>query len=144
MVMSETSIKEISPQQAWEVLEGEPHSVLLDVRTSMEYEYVGHPLNALHIPWMDSPDWKIDAEFVNKVREALVKKTGTDHDLESIAIIAICRSGKRSQAAAEELARQGFNNLYNIEDGFEGDMDNNKHRSTINGWRVANLPWEQS
>ncbi len=144
MAMSETNIKEISPQQAWEILEGETNSVLLDVRTNMEYEYVGHPPNALHIPWMEAPDWNIDTGFVNKVREALVKRRGSDQGLESIAILAICRSGKRSQAAAEELAGQGFTNLYNIEDGFEGDMDNNKHRNTINGWRVANLPWEQS
>jgi len=142
--MSETSIKEISPQQAWEILEAEPQAILLDVRTSMEYEYVGHPLNALHIPWMDAPDWNIDTGFVDKVRQALLKTMGSDQELESIAILAICRSGKRSQAAAEELARQGFDNLYNIEDGFEGDLDNNKQRNTINGWRVADLPWEQS
>ena len=142
--MSETTIKEISPQQAWEILEAEPQAVLLDVRTSMEYEYVGHPLNALHVPWMDAPDWNIDSGFVDKVRQALVKRTGSDQEQESIPILAICRSGKRSQAAAEELVRQGFANLYNIEDGFEGDLDNNKQRNTINGWRVANLPWEQS
>jgi len=142
--MSETNIKQISPQQALEILEGEPQAILLDVRTSMEYEYVGHPLNALHIPWMDAPDWNIDAGFVNKVRQALAKRTGSDSELESIAILAICRSGKRSQAAAEELVRQGFDNLYNIEDGFEGDLDDNKCRNTINGWRFADLPWEQS
>ncbi|RKZ65315.1 MAG: rhodanese-like domain-containing protein [Gammaproteobacteria bacterium] len=142
--MSETTIKEISPQQAWEILEAEPQALLLDVRTSMEYEYVGHPPNALHIPWMDAPDWNIDTGFVDKVRQALVKRTGSEQGLESIAILAICRSGKRSQAAAEELARQGFDNLYNIEDGFEGDLDNNKQRNTINGWRFADLPWEQS
>jgi rhodanese-related sulfurtransferase len=142
--MSETTVKEISPQQAWEILEAEPQAVLLDVRTSMEYEYVGHPLNALHVPWMDAPDWNIDSGFVDKVRQALVKRTGSDQEQESIHILAICRSGKRSQAAAEELVRQGFANLYNIEDGFEGDLDNNKQRNTINGWRVADLPWEQS
>ena len=142
--MSETTVKEISPQQAWEILEAEPQAVLLDVRTSMEYEYVGHPLNALHVPWMDAPDWNIDSGFVDKVRQALVKRTGSDQEQESIPILAICRSGKRSQAAAEELVRQGFANLYNIEDGFEGDLDNNKQRNTINGWRVADLPWEQS
>ena len=142
--MSESRIKGISSQQAWEILEGDPQAILLDVRTSVEYEYVGHPLNALHIPWMDAPDWNVDAEFVNKVREALMKRTGTDQDPGSIAILTICRSGKRSLAAAEELVRQGFNNLYNIEDGFEGNLDNNKHRNTINGWRVASLPWEQS
>ncbi len=142
--MSESNIKEISSQQAWEILEDDPQAVLLDVRTCMEYEYVGHPINAMHIPWMDAPDWNIDAGFVDKVRDALLKRSEPDKNPESTAILAICRSGKRSRAAAEELASHGFNYLYNIEDGFEGDMDNKKHRNTINGWRVANLPWEQS
>ena len=142
--MSETNVKEISSQQAWRILEREPQAVLLDVRTSMEYDYVGHPPNALHVPWMEAPDWTIDTGFVDKVREAISRRMGTEQGLESIAIIAICRSGKRSRAATEELAHQGFENLYNIEDGFEGDLDNNKHRNTVNGWRFADLPWEQS
>ncbi|SMN01750.1 Rhodanese-related sulfurtransferase [uncultured Candidatus Thioglobus sp.] len=142
--MSAMNIQEISPQQAWEILEGEPLAVLLDVRTSMEFEYIGRPVHALHVPWMDAPDWKIDTAFVNKVRQALIKRTGLHQGLESIAILTICRSGKRSQAAATQLASQGFSNLYNIEDGFEGGLDNNNHRNTINGWRFAGLPWEQS
>ncbi len=142
--MSATKIKEISPQQAWELLEGDPHAVLLDVRTQMEYDYVGHPLNALHVPWMDAPDWTVDAGFVDKVRAALSKRVGPDKAPEAMTILSMCRSGKRSLAAAEALASQGFTKLYNIEDGFEGDLDNNKHRNTMNGWRVASLPWEQS
>lgn len=142
--MSNTKIKEISPQQAWDLLEGDSQVVLLDVRTSMEYEYVGHPPNALHVPWMDAPDWNIDTAFVDKVRKALVKRSGSEKGIEAIVMLVMCRSGKRSQAAAEELVRQGFSDLYNIEAGFEGDLDNNKHRNTTNGWRVANLPWEQS
>ncbi len=142
--MSETNIKGISSQKAWEILESDPQAVLLDVRTNMEYEYVGHPLNALNIPWMNAPDWKVDTGFVDKVRQTLQKKSGaSDESLESVAILAICRSGKRSLAAAAELARWGFSNLYNIEDGFEGDLDN-KRRSTVNGWKFSGLPWEQS
>ena len=106
--MSETNIEQVSPQQAWEILENDSKAVLLDVRTSMEYEYVGHPLNALHVPWMDAPDWNIDSGFVDKVRQALVKRTGSDQEQESIPILAICRSGKRSQAAAEELVNRSF------------------------------------
>ena len=142
--MSGSKIKEISSPQAWDVLEGNPQAVLLDVRTSMEYEYVGHPLNAMHVPWMDAPDWNVDARFVDNVRQALVKRSGSDQDLESTVILAICKSGKRSQAAAEELVSHGFNHLYNIEDGFEGEMDNKKHRNKINGLRVAKLTLDES
>jgi hypothetical protein len=27
--------------------------------------------------------------------------------------------------------------------GFEGDLDEHFHRSTLNGWRFDGLPWEQ-
>ena len=47
------------------------------------------------------------------------------------------------KAAGEELVRQGFRRVYNIEEGFEGEKDAENHRSTINGWRFRGLPWEQ-
>jgi rhodanese-related sulfurtransferase len=37
----------------------------------------------------------------------------------------------------------GFENIYNIEQGFEGDLDENDHRGSFNGWRFHNLPWRQ-
>jgi len=58
-------------------------------------------------------------------------------------VLAICRSGKRSHVAAEHLREQGFREGYNVVEGFEGDLDTRRHRSTINGWRFHNLPWEQ-
>jgi hypothetical protein len=30
-----------------------------------------------------------------------------------------------------------------VGEGFEGDMDEQHHRSSINGWRYHGLPWEQ-
>ena len=46
--------------------------------------------------------------------------------------------------AAQLLEAQGFNHVYNVLEGFEGERDGNNHRNTINGWRVRQLPWEQS
>jgi rhodanese-related sulfurtransferase len=56
----------------------------------------------------------------------------------------LCRSGARSALAAEMLIKEGYTNVYNILDGFEGDKDESGHRNTINGWRFHDLPWEQS
>jgi len=28
-------------------------------------------------------------------------------------------------------------------EGFEGDRDSNQHRSSVNGWKLAGLPWVQ-
>lgn len=142
--MTNTAIKHITPPEAWEILQTNDDAVLLDVRTSMEYEYVGHPMNAVNIPWQEAPDWQIRDDFVDTVRRALGARTGNSGAVESLPVLTICRSGKRSLAAAEALAKSGFRNLYNIEQGFEGDRDGTKHRSTINGWRFHNLPWEQS
>jgi hypothetical protein len=41
------------------------------------------------------------------------------------------------------LESEGYKNIINIIDGFEGDKDANDHRSVINGWRFNKLPWEQ-
>ena len=98
----------------------------------------------MNIPWQEAPDWEVDPDFVNKVRDALSAKSEPDSEIEALPILTICRSGKRSQVAAEELGRNGFKTLYNVEEGFEGDRDGKNHRSKINGWRFHNLPWEQS
>ncbi len=136
-------IKEITPTQAWDILQSDHKAWLLDVRSRMEYEYVGHSINALNIPWKEPPGWKVDPDFVDKVRESL-QKLHKDEQLHELPVLAICRSGKRSLAAAEALVAAGFKRVFNVAEGFEGDRDNKDHRSTINGWRFHNLPWEQS
>lgn len=117
---------------------------MLDVRTYMEYAYVGHVPNSLHVAWMDLPDWVIDQDFVHKVSQILHRSSLTEQPPESIPILGMCRSGKRSLAALEALAQHGFSQLYNITDGFEGDLDQQGRRNTLNGWRATGLPWIQS
>jgi rhodanese-related sulfurtransferase len=58
-------------------------------------------------------------------------------------VVLICRSGKRTVDAALALEAAGFARVINVLHGFEGDLDDNFHRSTINGWRFDALPWEQ-
>lgn len=140
--MPDPEIKDIRPDEAMEILCQDPRAVLIDVRTTMEYQYVGHPIGALHIPWMEAPEWKVDPDFADKVREALRQRHG--EPTEQMPILTLCRSGARSRAAAEELVRYGFLRLFNVAEGFEGERDANKHRSTVNGWRYRGLPWEQS
>ncbi len=132
-------VKDVRALEAAEILRQAPDAVLVDVRTTMEFEYVGHPLGAVHIPWMEAPEWRVLPEFAERVR-ALLRERGRS---ESAPVLTLCRSGKRSRAAAECLATAGFPEVYNISDGFEGDRDGHKHRSSINGWRQQGLPWEQ-
>ena len=142
--MTDCAINHVTPPQAWEILQTSPDAALLDVRTSIEFEYVGHPMNAVNIPWQEAPDWSVNQDFVDKVRQMLAARMGSEADIEALPVLIICRSGKRSLVAAEALLKSGFRKVYNIEQGFEGDRDGAEHRSTINGWRYQNLPWEQS
>lgn len=142
--MGNTAVTEITPPEAWEILQSQTGAVLIDVRTTMEYQYVGHPMDSIHVPWKEAPDWEVNPDFVKLVREAISKRTGKNEGIESLAVMTICRSGKRSMDAAEALVKDGFQQVYNIEEGFEGDRDSKNQRNTINGWRFHNLPWEQS
>jgi rhodanese-related sulfurtransferase len=130
-------MKHLSPKQAYEFLQAHPEALFIDVRSEIEYLFVGHPVGAHHVSWNDGPDWEVNPHFVGQVK----KLAGTDHA--SRPIVLICRSGNRSAEAAAALEKAGFKHVYNVTHGFEGDLDEKHHRSTKNGWRFEGLPWEQ-
>ena len=37
----------------------------------------------------------------------------------------------------------GFTDVAHVVHGFEGELDEHFHRSSVNGWRFEGLPWEQ-
>lgn len=129
-------IENLNPQQTWDFLQQNPNAVLIDVRTKMEHLFVGHPPKAIHIPWKEAPDWQLNPNFVAQVRQ-VVSNPNTP-------ILLLCRSGQRSLEAAAALQASGYTHLINIEEGFEGALDDNKQRGNVNGWRFAGLPWQQS
>ncbi|ROR34449.1 rhodanese-like domain-containing protein [Inmirania thermothiophila] len=137
-------LRHLTPTEAWRMLQENPRAVLIDVRTTAEYLFVGHPKGAIHIPWMDEPDWAPHPEeFVRKVREVLLGGIACDDEGGCAPVILICRSGKRSVQAGRALLEAGVREVYNVLDGFEGELDENHHRSTLGGWRFEGLPWEQ-
>jgi len=121
----------------------EPKSLLVDVRSHMEFLFIGHPAGAIHIPWIDEPDWDINPHFVRDVRQLLLGGLADASKGAAVPVVLICRSGKRSYEAGELLVKEGIGNVYNVVDGFEGELDANHHRSTLGGWRYEGLPWEQ-
>ena len=137
-------IKEITPLEAWDILQSGENAVVLDVRSTMEFQYVGHPVGAVSVPLKEPPAWETDPEFVDKVRRSMREVHQYAGDVEDLTILSICRSGQRSLAAAELLTADGFKRVYNVLEGFEGVRDGDNHRNTVNGWRVHGLPWEQS
>ena len=139
---SSKEVQTISPVEAISLIEKEANSLLVDVRSHMEFLFIGHPIGAVHIPWIDEPDWEINPNFVREVRQLLLG--GLSHDSsKQVPVLLICRSGKRSKEAGELLVGNGFENVYNIDQGFEGELDHGHHRSTLGGWRFEGLPWEQ-
>ncbi len=133
----------ISPNEAWELVQTNPRAVLVDVRSDMEFLFVGHPVGAIHIPWIDYPNWEVNPEFVAEVRKTLLGGISHDGSNPRAPVILICRSGKRSLEAGNLLIQNGFTEIYNVAEGFEGELDDHHRRGTLGGWRFHDLPWEQ-
>ena len=130
-------MQHLQPKEAYTFLQHSPSALFVDCRSEMEYLFVGHPVGALHVAWNDGPDWDVNPHFVGQVK----KLAGTNHAMRPIVLI--CRSGNRSQEAGEALERAGFTKVYNVANGFEGEMNERHQRNSIAGWRFDKLPWEQ-
>lgn len=133
----------LKPLEAWQLLQDNPRAVLIDVRSNMEFLFVGHPKGALHVSWIDEPDWVVNPNFVTAVRKLMLGGFSTFEGGKPAPVVLICRSGKRSREAGAELLRQGFAEVYHVLEGFEGELDEHHHRSSRGGWRHYDLPWEQ-
>lgn len=143
MTASQTVV-ELEPKEAFELVRSESSSILVDIRSHMEYLFIGHPVGCVHIPWIDEPDWQVNPNFIRELRQLVLG--GISHDSSTsndVPIVLICRSGKRSLEAGEHLLEKGFHRVYSVKHGFEGELDEDHHRSTRSGWRFEGLPWEQ-
>ena len=108
---------------------------LVDVRTKPELAYVGKIPGSLAVEWQTYPGGRENPGFLAELAAAVPKDQ---------PVMFLCRSGARSNAAAEAATRAGWKEAYNILEGFEGDKDANQHRNTVGGWRKAGLPWTQT
>lgn len=131
-------------------------AIIVDVRTTLEFIYTGHGEGFINIPayeWTYVPksieervksseyELKTDKvkghidtqklydakevfnkEFVSEVMKAMKMRNAS-------SVILVCRSGPRSSAAANLLAKEGIK-AYNLENGF------------MFGWKEAKLPYD--
>ena len=137
-----SKVTSITSKEAFKLIQEQPNAILVDVRATMEFLMIGHPAGAIHIAWLDEPDWEPNPNFVRQIRELILGGVICSND-GCLPILLICRSGNRSFEAGEVLVKAGLKNVYNISDGFEGPRDDNHHRGTVAGWRFEGLPWEQ-
>jgi rhodanese-related sulfurtransferase len=134
-------VQNVPPTEAWEALRTDQAAQLVDVRTDVEWNFVGVPdLNAagkqtVLIPWQVYPSMQRNPAF-----EDHLKKVGLTPEHR---IYFLCRSGARSLAAAEAAKAAGFPHVFNVADGFEGPLDQEGHRGNAAGWKAEGLPWRQ-
>ena len=127
-------VKEISPQEAFEMAK-KTNVYLIDVRTIAEYVYVGHPETAYSLPilfWDEKEQAQVRNENFLRDLTSKFKKEDT--------LVFICRSGNRSPVTARMAVGAGFQDVFNVPEGFEGKKDEKGYR-TVNGWKNRNLPY---
>lgn len=124
----------VSPTQAWAWFQA-GEAVIVDVRTKEELHFVGQVPGSVHVAWANGTAMNRNPRFVKELEAKLQKQQ---------KILLLCRSSKRSAEAAKVATQAGFTQVYNIAQGFEGDLNAQQQRGTLGGWRYANLPWQQN
>ena len=144
----------LTSTEAYETIKNDKDSMLfVDVRTRAEVNFLGMPTDAdANIPYMTLSEFyawdqkkntfkmELNESFLESIKERLAAK-GLTQDSK---IVFICRSGSRSAAATNLLAKAGYKNVYTVVDGYEGDKvkkGTNKGQRLVNGWKNNNLPW---
>jgi rhodanese-related sulfurtransferase len=125
-------MKEVSPQEAHDLMQSDPDYIYLDVRSVPEFE-AGHPEKAINIPIMHftpgvgmSPNQDFPA-----VVEANLPKDAK--------LVVGCKTGGRSAQACSIMSRMGYTNVANVRGGFAGAVDN-FGRVVEPGWSMLDLP----
>ena len=142
----EKAVDDVDVETTWQGLVSRPKSQLIDVRTRAEWTYVGLPdlgsigKRPVLVEWQTFPDQAVDPRFIERLAGEL-KALGVEKDDE---LFFICRSGGRSLAAAKAMAELGYRACHNVAGGFEGPLDDDRHRGSVFGWKAAGFPWLQS
>ena len=138
----------LTAKEAYEKWKADPEKVkILDVRTTEEFLFVGHPAMAWNIPMLlQTYEWdaaarrfpmKPNPEFASRVKD-LAAPADT--------LLVMCRSGGRSAMAVNLLAENGFTRVYSVIDGMEGDAVSDpdsplRGQRVKNGWKNSGAPW---
>ena len=123
----------VTPIEAWDLISSHA-AVLVDVRTAEERAFVGQVPNSVHVAWATGTALTRNPRFVRELEQKVKKDE---------VVLLLCRSGKRSALAAAAAAKVGFTQVYNVLEGFEGDLDERQQRGKRGGWKFHVLPWIQ-
>jgi rhodanese-related sulfurtransferase len=126
------TIKEVTPQQAHDILTNDSSAVYIDVRTEGEFAD-GHPEGAVNIPVAfpaPSRGMMINSDFVRVVEANFPREK---------KIILGCQAGPRSASAANMLRQAGYQDVSNLLGGF-GGMRDPTGKVSAPGWASSGLP----
>lgn len=123
----------VPPTVAW-ALAQRGEAVLVDVRSHEERRFVGEVPSALAVAWASGTSLTRNPRFVRELESKVAKDT---------IVLLLCRSGRRSAQAAEAATLAGFEQVFNVDEGFEGELDDRGQRGRLGGWRFHGLPWTQ-
>ena len=149
MARAETSqVDELAPEPAYQALKETVSAAMVDVRTRAEWAFVGLPdldeigKDLWPVEWVQFPDMSPNDQFMQQ----LLGRAGGELPER---LFFICRTGSRSLAAARKVAMESQAmgqavHCTNVAEGFEGDLDQGRHRGSRNGWKARGLPWQQS
>src|SRR5581483_1780401 len=109
-------MKEISPQEAYELMQHDPEIIYLDVRSVPEFE-AGHAPGAINIPLLhftQGVGMSPNEDFVAVVEANLPKDA---------RLIVGCKAGGRSANTCQIMSQMGYKDVTNMRGGFMGAAD---------------------
>jgi rhodanese-related sulfurtransferase len=123
-------IKQMLCKEIKDYIKNNSKNVLLDVRTQEEWDDVGKPdgekigLKTYFLSIQFGNERIFNENFIQEFKNLKINQDKN--------ILIVCRSGARSQFAAELLTKENYT-CVNISDGFEGNQENV-------GWKKCDLP----
>jgi len=123
----------VTPLEAFKLLSAGA-ARLIDVRTPEERKFVGYVSDSVAVPWAAGTAFIRNPRFIREL-EGKARKDEV--------LLFLCRSGARSILAAEAATKAQFQHAYNVLEGFEGELDEQRRRGSNGGWRFQGLPWIQ-
>jgi rhodanese-related sulfurtransferase len=148
-------INNIDSKQVYNQLTSNKNAFLIDVRTQEEFDWVGNVCDSyfcnkqiLHT-WKNVANPMQSSQFSNILTEIILNKSKSlcatqEQAMQHLQLYFICRSGGRSGLSVVHLTNLGWQQCFNVLNGFEGDLNDQHQRGKINGWKFNNLPWRQS
>lgn len=135
-------------KESYDMWKANPDKVhIVDVRTVIEYIWVGHTEMSITIPaFVQTSKWDDERKYFALAPEPHFVAEMEKRFKKDAIIILFCRSGDRSAMAVNMLAKAGFTKVYNLTDGFEGDLVTDPDNVFVgkrmkNGWKNSGLPW---